>query len=270
MYVYMFLNNEEEVIYVGKSKNLNNRLIQHFEYSKDIWKKEVEFIEIYEFEDGATMGIYEIYLIDKFKPKYNKNDKYLNTNSKLILPNINPKYKINVNHIKEHLDFKKQNLLNNNLFNKEDLSNRYIILLPKNKKFIISNKHCLENHDIDFLNKKIANIVKNIFKGHTRDSFAYTISYVNKNIIDSKILNDKKYLHYKSYSNAYVLFYLSDFNSENKGNILSEDCLFNVLNFMNINKTVDNNGNTYLYVATENVYLQLINYFGEKINIKFV
>ena len=81
---YMFKNKQGEVIYVGKAKNLNNRVKSYFQNNLDVRTKtwqlvqnthDINFIEVAsEFE----ALILEASLISKFDPKYNialKDDK---------------------------------------------------------------------------------------------------------------------------------------------------------------------------------------------------
>jgi len=267
MHVYKFLNKEKEIIYIGKSKNLNARLMSHFEYGKEKWKEEVEFIEYCEFKDGATMDIYEIYLIDKCKPKYNKNSIYKTTQYEIILPT--PKFKImDINQIKTHIENKYKNIPYE--FNKEELLNRYIFYIPKDREFITSTKHKLSDKDSIFMNKKVLNVLKNKLNDK-RSNSAYTISYNFIDKIKDITLQNKYYIHYKETSNAYFLSYLSDFNYETKGTYPNnkEYILNNVLNFMSINETTDKNNKTHLLIITKNIFDVLNIYFDKKLNIVY-
>ena len=68
--VYRFINNEDEIIYIGKAKNLINRLNCHNHLSKKCYeeRKRIDFIS---FETEEEMNIAERYFIAKIKPKYN-------------------------------------------------------------------------------------------------------------------------------------------------------------------------------------------------------
>jgi len=63
--VYLLYNNED-IVYVGKSNNMKNRISQH--------KKDKEFnnVKCIVFKDEGLINLYEPYLIQKYKPKYNK------------------------------------------------------------------------------------------------------------------------------------------------------------------------------------------------------
>lgn len=83
--VYIMRNNLQEVIYVGKAKNLKNRVRQYFQNSKNHTEKVKAMVKhISEFEYIVTDSevealILECNLIKKYSPRYNillKDDKY--------------------------------------------------------------------------------------------------------------------------------------------------------------------------------------------------
>lgn len=77
---YRFLDHEAKVIYIGTSKNIHRRLFsQHFKNGYghlpiDCYKSTCK-IEIIKLKDYAQALALEQYLIDKYRPKYNKKDK---------------------------------------------------------------------------------------------------------------------------------------------------------------------------------------------------
>ena len=71
-YIYKHLNKENEVIYVGQTKDMDDRQGSH-KNSSD-WAKEIKRIEFTEVSDSMIMDIYEKYYISKLTPKYNKKD----------------------------------------------------------------------------------------------------------------------------------------------------------------------------------------------------
>ena len=71
--VYKHLNNEEQVIYIGKSKSLLHRQRQHSKNSE--WFDEIDSIEYCVLDSKIEMDIVELYLINTLNPKYNKKDK---------------------------------------------------------------------------------------------------------------------------------------------------------------------------------------------------
>lgn len=70
-YIYRFLDETNKVLYVGQTINLNGRIRQHFVFQRKDWHDEVQKIEFKEYEYKNEMNIYEIYYINKLKPKYN-------------------------------------------------------------------------------------------------------------------------------------------------------------------------------------------------------
>ena len=70
MYVYKFLNHEGEIIYIGRTKDMNNRQTSHNHLSKQCYNetKQIQYIELCSYDE---MCIYERYLINKIAPKYN-------------------------------------------------------------------------------------------------------------------------------------------------------------------------------------------------------
>lgn len=61
------LYNDENIVYIGKSNNMKNRIKQH--------KKDKEFsnVKCIIFTDEGLVNLYEPYLIQKYKPMYNKD-----------------------------------------------------------------------------------------------------------------------------------------------------------------------------------------------------
>ena len=75
---YRFLDNQAKTIYIGSSKNIHRRLFsQHFKRGhlpQECYNNTAK-IEIIKTKDYATALALEIYLIDKYLPRYNKKDK---------------------------------------------------------------------------------------------------------------------------------------------------------------------------------------------------
>lgn len=85
---YRLIDTLENVIYVGSAKNIDRRLNSHFKGQKGHLGKEaynqVARVEICKCSDYAMALATEQYLINKYKPKYNKRDKSHNINSKVV------------------------------------------------------------------------------------------------------------------------------------------------------------------------------------------
>lgn len=74
-YVYRFLNKDNVIIYVGKAKSMESRMLSHLS-SESILKREYYSIEYVEFEEEKDQMMYEILMINKFNPIYNTQDKF--------------------------------------------------------------------------------------------------------------------------------------------------------------------------------------------------
>lgn len=92
--VYFLYDSSKNLLYIGKSIALKNRLMSHFSKSlieKESWKKEVdkENIVIYHCSNDCDLELYETYFINKYKPKYNKDKVFTNAPS-FDLPYLEP------------------------------------------------------------------------------------------------------------------------------------------------------------------------------------
>ncbi|UUV46551.1 nucleotide excision repair endonuclease [Bacillus phage vB_BanS-Thrax3] len=74
-YVYRFLNKFNQVIYIGRTNNLKRRLEQeHFSKEGHLPREcydECAVVEYMELSSESEMKIYELYLINKYNPRYN-------------------------------------------------------------------------------------------------------------------------------------------------------------------------------------------------------
>lgn len=73
-YVYICKDKDDNVIYVGRSQNIDSRMSSH--QDNDYWWNKVNNITVAKLKSKTDMAIYEIYYINKFKPKYNTKDKF--------------------------------------------------------------------------------------------------------------------------------------------------------------------------------------------------
>lgn len=73
--VYRFLNINNEIIYIGKAKNLKERLRGHTHLSKECYTN-THKIQYITFNNEADMSTAEIYYINKYKPEYNSASKW--------------------------------------------------------------------------------------------------------------------------------------------------------------------------------------------------
>ncbi|SHJ94742.1 Excinuclease ABC subunit C [Hathewaya proteolytica DSM 3090] len=107
--VYLMKNDLGEIIYVGKAKNLKNRVRQYFQHSKNKSQKVKNMVQnISEFEYIVTDSemealILECNLIKKYNPKYNillKDDKYY-PSIKITIKEDFPRIFVSRNHEKD-------------------------------------------------------------------------------------------------------------------------------------------------------------------------
>lgn len=87
-YLYRFLDEDYNILYVGRTNNLENRINQHFSFNGHIEKscyEKVKKIEYVELKSQFDMVLKEIYYINKFLPPYNKRHVYENEKSEIIL-----------------------------------------------------------------------------------------------------------------------------------------------------------------------------------------
>ena len=72
--IFMFYNDQDELLYVGKARKLRPRIKKHFEDTvSDIkdHRNEVTRIDVSLIESPVHREIYETYIINEFKAKYN-------------------------------------------------------------------------------------------------------------------------------------------------------------------------------------------------------
>ncbi|WNF37950.1 nucleotide excision repair endonuclease [Bacillaceae bacterium IKA-2] len=72
--IFMFYNNNGELLFIGKARKLRPRIKKHFEDTVSVIKDhrdEVIKIEVCLIEDPVHREIYETYLINELKAKYN-------------------------------------------------------------------------------------------------------------------------------------------------------------------------------------------------------
>ncbi|WP_162985713.1 GIY-YIG nuclease family protein [Virgibacillus halodenitrificans] len=79
MYIYRFLNKNREIIYIGSTKNIYNRISnQHFSNSGHLEPKQYSQVDIVEYakvSESSDRLLLENYLITKIKPPFNKREK---------------------------------------------------------------------------------------------------------------------------------------------------------------------------------------------------
>jgi excinuclease UvrABC nuclease subunit len=72
--IFMFYNDKEELLFVGKARKLRPRIKKHFEDTVSLIKmnrEEVTKIDVCIIEDPVHREIYETYIVNELKAKYN-------------------------------------------------------------------------------------------------------------------------------------------------------------------------------------------------------
>lgn len=72
--IFMFYNANEELLFVGKARKLRQRIKKHFEDTVSPirnHRNEVTKIEVCIVEDPVEREIYETYIVNRFRAKYN-------------------------------------------------------------------------------------------------------------------------------------------------------------------------------------------------------
>ena len=138
--VYRFLDTMENIIYVGSSKSVDRRLKSHFggkqgHLGKNVYSQ-VARVEVCKCTDYPTALALEQYLINKYKPRYNKKDKDHNINSKVV---SNNDFYENLENWKTYYKFKEYDKDKIELNKKQDtivMAISYIVFILVILKFI--------------------------------------------------------------------------------------------------------------------------------------
>lgn len=77
--IIMFFNKNDDLLFVGKARKLRQRVKKHFEDTVSpikLYRDEVYKIAVCFVEDPMNRDIYETYIINKLKAKYNVDKVY--------------------------------------------------------------------------------------------------------------------------------------------------------------------------------------------------
>jgi len=85
MYIYKVYQNQE-VVYIGKTINLKRRMSSH--RNKSEWWKIKTNVKFAKVDNKTLMDIYEIILINKYTPTFNKQDNRGDDVSSIDMPNL--------------------------------------------------------------------------------------------------------------------------------------------------------------------------------------
>ena len=91
-FVYKFVDGNHQIIYIGKTIRLPARMVQHFRtdsHLTDECYNHVKYVFYSALKTKVEMDIYEIYLIDKYRPQYNVKSVYEQEEiSSIVLPEL--------------------------------------------------------------------------------------------------------------------------------------------------------------------------------------
>jgi len=91
-FVYKFVDDHNQIIYIGKTIRLPARMVQHFKTDSHLTDEcydHVKRVFYCSFKTKVEMDIYEIYLIDKYRPQYNTISVYEQEEiSSIVLPEL--------------------------------------------------------------------------------------------------------------------------------------------------------------------------------------
>lgn len=128
-YVYRFKDKNENIIYIGKTTDINYRIKFHNHLDNKCYE-EVKTIEYIAFKTSDDMDIAERYLIAKFKPKYNTIYKY-----NYITIDIDSIDNMKWTELKEHRFIEEEEKLTLYNFEEEVVTKSYKLYEPIQKEF---------------------------------------------------------------------------------------------------------------------------------------
>lgn len=192
-FVYFMYDGENNLLYIGKSINLYNRMYLHFNpytLKKETWKYDVSYIKYYEYEQEKHMDFYEEYYINKLNPKYN------------ISINLANKCDINIKYIKENYII--LNKLGNGklkiIYKDNNLKlKNFKITIPeicdaiyKGIKISSMNEYFKKDDILEFIDDKMNHINKHLIKNYNiyLDEYCNTIKCVPIKIKEDELIGD--------------------------------------------------------------------------------
>jgi excinuclease ABC subunit C len=272
--VYFFLDNKNNIIYIGKAKNLKQRLLQHLNQSKDILKNTYK-IEYKVLNSELEALITEAILIYKHKPFYNIKFKYQKPLKYIVLvnkdgypyfditSNLNPdisffigpyQYIYNFDYIKKTLgnlfgirlckyDFKKYkpNLCMyyyssycSGICQNKLNQQEYLKNLELAIKFLIKDKNTIENYIKELYNQ--LEILKENLEYEKAIIIRNKIRTLEKYISNYLEDTEKYYIYFSDFLDNSIFIAVSKIYSNELTNILKNTFIFQLENIKELTK----------------------------------
>lgn len=211
-YIYLYYCNKN-LLYIGKTVNSKQRFKAH--KSSSHWFKEATHIHIGKCATRADMNIYEIYYINKLKPKYNISS-VTNSTPSFMLPELNFKV-YTITEFMENIDLQNKqhpssNLIleyENILLNSIDITNNTLSILDaKNNKFHWSiDKHiirCIKITNLSLLQDLLNYILKHNL--NLNNPLIFYGSYFNRLNKDNNLCISVAFTNLNTITKRQVLF----------------------------------------------------------------
>lgn len=185
-YIYKHYNSDNEVIYVGQTKDMNNRQYTHRNSSH--WRSEIHKIEYSKVYDKYMMDIMEKYYISKYKPKYN-----LSFNDCSYYEYFNVKKELEFKEYKESKSIRKEPhlktlLLSCSSLKKEDYKEKYKEINVKNLELFRYNINKAINdgkfYNLENKNFSMTKDIENLYSNYKVKLMKLGMNYINRSAIN--------------------------------------------------------------------------------------
>lgn len=168
--VYFFKNKEKELLYIGKTYNLKNRLYQHLNDVND-WKSSIYYIDYMIVENETDRDLIETYCINLYDPIYNKDKIFgVKPTIELKLPKI--------------YNLTKEQFIADNRINRIKGTGTFREILEEYCKLIDKQENINRQENLIKLEPEIKDIVIKLGTSRIR-SLSYSKSAINKELYQS-------------------------------------------------------------------------------------
>lgn len=249
-YIYKMFDKNGNLLYIGKTKNFNIRMKQHFSNAiieKEPWKNEIVKIERLEVYTQYDMTLLEIYLIGKFKPKYNtefKFDDNIRATLKYDIKEIryfNPKELFNIED--NGLILSEDNILSNNIKEKikkhikvydyEKINNNYLKFSKSTHNNELSYRWCMNQENKESLNQVLLNcmnLARKRLKLNSKDCCLVSYDKINiEGFMKNKIIiGEEPSIKLK---NKHLICYIGNDYITNDNELFSISYLISILDY---------------------------------------